>query len=92
MTPEERKSAYANSALRVLMESSGHEICERCYCCDVVSESAPCWSCGGLADFEDGDGWPDVCQDCGGEGYQYWKECIGRCDELGIHHETKVGE
>lgn len=73
------------------MESSGHEICERCYCCDLVGESYTCSSCNGFGEFEDdSEGFPDTCQECSGEGRQYFKECIGRCDELGIHHETAV--
>ena len=84
MTPEERKKAYEGSALEQLMKASGHEICERCYCCDLVGESSTCWQCGGFD--EDEDGWPgSPCSVCCGEGKIYYKECIGRCDENGNH-------
>ena len=92
MTPEEYKRAYRGSALEALMKASGHEICPKCYCCEVVSESAPCWQCGGFDDYEDyDDGFPpDVCSVCNGEGKLYWMSCIGRCDEQG-KHERKEG-
>lgn len=86
MTPEGRKKEYEGSALQALMKASGHEICERCYCCDLVSESATCWQCNGM--WEPDDGWCDVCQ---GEGEIYFKACIGRCDEQG-NHAHKIGE
>jgi len=85
MTPEERKAAYENSALRVLMESTGHEICPRCYCCDLVSETETCWQCGGFEDEGDWDWPPDVCSVCNGEGELSYKVCIGGCDENGNH-------
>ena len=87
-TIEESKALYEQSAVRQLMEKSGHEVCTRCYCCDVVPESAPCWSCGGFQDVDDE--WDDgYCEVCGGEGEIYFKECIGRCDENG--HHARVG-
>ena len=85
MTPEERKKAYEGSALQALMDASGHEICKRCYCCDVESENETCWACGGFDDYEDDPWGNDPCSVCGGEGEIFWRECIGRCDEQGNH-------
>ena len=87
----ERKARYENSALRQLMEASGHEICERCYCCDVVTESATCWNCGGFADDDCDEGWLDICSECGGEGKLFWRACIGRCDKDGNHEQASQG-
>lgn len=85
MNAEERKSAYENSALRALIEASGHEICERCYCCDLVPEWATCWQCGGFEEEEDPE-WPsDVCSVCKGEGEIYFTQCVGNCDDHGEH-------
>lgn len=82
-TVAERKARYEESALKQLFDKSGHTICVRCYCCDVVSESAPCWQCGGFADEDDD--WDDVCSVCDGDGEIYWDVCIGNCDENGEH-------
>jgi hypothetical protein len=84
-TIAERKAKYEQSAMKQLMEATGHEICTRCYCCDVVHESSPCPCCGGFED--DDEEWPDICGECGGEGEVYWKGCIGRCDENGEHRK-----
>lgn len=82
---EKRKAQYEQSALKQLMDATGHEICERCYCCDSVSDSAVCWQCNGF-DEDDDDGWLSApCSVCGGEGRIYFKECLGRCDENGNH-------
>ena len=89
MTPAERKAAYENSSLKQLMEASGHEMCERCYCCDVVSENAVCWLCGGFDDSEDDDGWPpDPCPECAGDGRISFRHCIGQCDDEGNHKQS----
>jgi hypothetical protein len=85
MTSEERKAAFEGSALQALMKASGHEVCERCWCCDLVWENGPCWQCGGFEEDDDPE-WPyDVCSVCGGEGELSWQECIGRCDDKGNH-------
>jgi hypothetical protein len=80
---EQRRKAYEGSALKQSFEAAGHTICDRCYCCDVGAESAPCYQCGGLEDEDDEIG--DICSACDGEGELYWTECIGRCDENGNH-------
>jgi hypothetical protein len=62
-------------------------LCDRCHCCSSVSESAPCWSCGGFEpewDDDWDDGWCNVCQ---GEGEIYFMACVGNCDENGKHKE-----
>ena len=87
MTPEERKEAYENSALKVLMESQGHEICPKCYCCDLVSDLVTCWSCGGFP-FDEDDEFDTGCEECEGEGRIPIKTCIGRCDENGNHAQA----
>ena len=81
-TREERKAAYEQSALKQLMELSGHEICTNCYCCDLISERVICWACGGLPDEEDEDG---GCSECDGNEELTVKNCIGRCDDNGNH-------
>lgn len=83
-TAAERKAEYEGSALEALMKASGHEICPKCYCCDLVPESAPCWQCGGF-DSDDEDDYP--CSVCQGEGEIYWQACIGRCNENGEHEQ-----
>lgn len=89
-TIEERKAQYEKSALKQLMEASGHEICDRCYCCDAVGDSAVCWQCNGID--EDDDEWPsEPCSECGGEGRIYFKRCISNCDENG-NHMSGVGD
>lgn len=87
-TTKERKSAYEQSSLKVLMDSQGHEICPDCYCCELVSESATCPDCCGLEDEETDEGW-DVCSTCDGEGEIFWSECIGKCDENGNHVNSR---
>ncbi len=84
-TIEESRAEYENSALKHLMEATDHEICPRCYCCDLVSDSAPCYLCGGFCDDWDDD-WDDgYCSECGGEGEIYFKRCLGNCNEQGHH-------
>ena len=71
------------------MQASGLAICERCYCCEVIHEEVPCWSCGGFEpDYEDewDDGWCDACQ---GELTISFLSCLGNCDENGKHEERK---
>jgi len=74
-TRDERKAAYEKSTLKQLMESQGHEICTRCYCCDLVTEFVSCSDCGGFGD----------CAECEDEGDVRVKVCIGRCNENGNH-------
>jgi hypothetical protein len=91
-TIEESRKEYEGSGLQALMEASGHEVCPRCYCCDLVPESAPCPVCGGFCGPEYGDDWDDgYCDYCGDDGEVYFKKCIGNCDEHG-HHEHSVGK
>lgn len=88
MSIEERKAKYESSALKELIEASGHEICERCYCCDSFWEVENCWACGGFPESDD-DEWPeDVCAECGGEGELSFKVCVGGCDKDGNHKKT----
>ena len=90
MSIAENKARYEQSGLKVLMDAAHHTICERCYCCDVIFESATCWSCGGF-DEEEEIGWPsEPCPECGGEGRLYWSECIGRCDKDGNHSSSEA--
>lgn len=94
-TAAERKAQYEGSALQQLMDASGHEICPKCYCCDLVDESETCWQCGGFwEEFDDArnDGPYSVCDVCDDEGKIYWKACIGRCDENGEHRQREAGE
>lgn len=89
MSIEEKKAAYEKSAIRQLLEAPGHHVCERCYCCDAMSESTPCWQCGGFEpDWQDDD-WDDICSVCLGEGELFYMVCCGNCDENGNHVETK---
>ena len=84
MSIAENKGRYENSALKALMDASDHQICERCYCCDLMWEHSPCWQCGGF-DNEDEDGWDDECSVCGGEGDIDFQVCVGDCDDEGNH-------
>ena len=86
-TVAERKEQYEQSALKHLFEHSGHVICKRCYCCDEISESAPCWQCNGFDDEDDE--WMDICSVCQGEGEIYFPVCVGGCDDNG-EHKPKV--
>lgn len=83
-TAAERKAQFEGSALQQLMTASGHEICQQCWCCDLVPESAPCWQCGGFEPEWDDD-FSDVCSVCDGEGEIFWQACVGRCNEQGEH-------
>lgn len=92
MTTDERKAAYEKSALKQLMDANGHEICTRCYCCDLVSESSSCWQCGGFEDDDDPE-WPSSpCSVCGGEGEIFWMQCVGNCDENGEHKKEATND
>ncbi len=88
MSIEENRQRYEGSGLQALMKASGHEICERCYCCEAVWESSPCWQCGGFADDDDAE-WITVCSVCGDEGELTYKSCLGNCDEQGNHPKTE---
>jgi len=84
MSIEENRARYEGTGLQRLMEASEHTICPRCYCCDEVTESAPCPYCGGFVDYDDE--WDDSdCSECHGEGTIYFRMCIGRCDQDGNH-------
>jgi hypothetical protein len=80
----DKREAYEQSALKQLFEQSGHTICQRCYCCDMVCEWAPCWQCGGFEPEPDDD-FLDVCSVCDGAGKIYFQRCIGNCDDEGNH-------
>ena len=87
MSIADNKARYEASALKVLIESTNHHICELCYCCDCSSESTTCWSCNGMTEW-DGDDWDDGwCDVCEGEGEVYYWSCLGRCDENGEHKQ-----
>jgi hypothetical protein len=86
MSIEENRQRYEGSGLEALIKSSDHEICERCYCCDSVWESSPCWQCGGF-EWDDEDDYP--CSVCGGEGELTYKSCLGNCDEQGDHPKNE---
>lgn len=88
MSIEERKAAYEQSALKQLFDATDHEICPRCYCCSLMSESVPCPLCGGFcgAEWDEGDDQDcGDCFECGNEGEIHVKTCIGLCDENGNH-------
>jgi hypothetical protein len=88
-TQQERKIAYEKSAVRQLMESQGHEICPRCYCCDLISTLVPCWQCNGLEEEDELDYFlSGPCSVCKGELTIADTQCIGGCDENG-NHEVK---
>jgi hypothetical protein len=87
-TIAESKAEYEASSLKQLMDANDHKICQRCYCCDSMWQSAPCFQCGGFED-EDDDIW-SVCSACGDEGETFWEECLGRCDDEG-HHKDGIG-
>jgi len=89
MTQAEKKAAYEQSSLKQLMEGSGHQICNRCFCCEVVNDDATCWLCGGFDDYGDDPFGNDPCVECGGEGTIKNRHCIGYCDENG-EHKTSV--
>jgi hypothetical protein len=89
MSIAENKARYEESSLKGLFEASGHVICDRCYCCDSISESSPCYLCGGFEDEDDE--WNDVCSACGGEGELYYMTCAGSCDQNG-EHKKLAGE
>jgi hypothetical protein len=81
----ENKARYEGTALNALVEASGHTICDRCYCCAVVTEPVACWECGGFCNDYD-DEWDDgYCASCEGEGEIYVPSCLGRCNENGDH-------
>lgn len=77
------KARYEGSTLQALMEAADHTICDRCYCCDSTMESYQCWQCGGFEDEDDE--WGDLCSVCHGEGEVFHRECLGRCDDAGVH-------
>lgn len=83
MSIEENRARYEGTTLQALMDSAGHTICTRCYCCDSTTESTSCWQCSGFEDEDDE--WGDVCSVCHGEGELFYIECLGRCDENGDH-------
>lgn len=85
MSIAEKKAAYEASGMKVLMDASGHTICDRCYCCDAVAESSPCWQCGGFEPEEEDLEWGDFCSVCAGEGDLCYTVCVGKCDEDGNH-------
>lgn len=82
-TVEERKAAYEKSGLKQLMDAAEHEICEHCFCCDVIYETVPCGVCGGFEPEYDESDWPEPdCFHCGGEGEITVKKCIGNCQRI----------
>ena len=84
----QKKAEYEGSALQALMESSGHVVCDRCYCCDSTIEMVPCWQCGGFENEDDE--WAVPCSVCHDEGRISYRECLGRCDDDGNHEKTVI--
>jgi hypothetical protein len=89
MSIEENRKRYEGSNIQALMESCGHTICDRCYCCDATAGSAPCWQCGGFEPNYDDEWDIEVCSVCSGEGEIYFMHCLGNCDIEGNHHKTE---
>ena len=84
----ENKARYEQSVVKVLIDANpDHQICDRCYCCDAVWETSPCWQCGGFEPEPD-DGFDDTCSVCGGDGELTYRVCIGGCDEEGDHRRA----
>jgi hypothetical protein len=75
--------------LKKFVEACGKELCERCHCCTVMWETAPCPMCGGFCgdewvEDEWDDGW---CDGCSGEGTIEYAYCS--CDKDGKHVAAK---
>lgn len=71
--------------------------CQRCKCCSL--EWVDCWSCGGAGGTEPGDLYdedplwysPDDTEDCQiCEGAGGWNDCIGRCNDNGVHEHAEA--
>ena len=88
-TIAEKKAAYEKSGMKDLMELHGHQVCDRCYCCDAFSESTTCWCCNGFPEEDEYDGFPpSICPECGDDGELFYMVCAGNCDENGNHKQS----